>query len=192
MGMKLADVPKDVCDTIVQMYESGATVPAVLKHLDDHDHDVTLKMIYKVLRVRGVTMRESKTKYRADVPAAQVQELAAYGFKQGEIAAFYGSSVYLIASRMWSVTPEGERKHSPRRSKKAEALAEELVRRFESGEYSTGEKLPCVRLMSVRFGVSHDTMRKALAAVRKEGWIETLTGAEAGRHSGHYYLSAPA
>jgi len=48
--------------------------------------------------------------------------------------------------------------------------------RIEKGEYAAGERIPSVLALVEEFGVTQVTIRKAIAALREDGWIRTETG----------------
>ena len=51
-----------------------------------------------------------------------------------------------------------------------------LRKEIFTGVYSPGENLPSERELAERFGVSRITLRKALAVLAQEGWIEIVQG----------------
>jgi DNA-binding GntR family transcriptional regulator len=55
-------------------------------------------------------------------------------------------------------------------------IADVLRERIKSGEYPPGRKLPSIIALSGEFGVATVTARKALAALQREGLVETRSG----------------
>jgi DNA-binding FadR family transcriptional regulator len=63
-----------------------------------------------------------------------------------------------------------------KRASLPEQIIEVLRRDIFSGIIRPGEDLPSERELSERFGTSRGTMRKALASLAQEGWIEIVHG----------------
>jgi hypothetical protein len=191
MPMKLAEVSDDLRALIVQLYdEQRWNVPAILRHLDEQRIDMTSSMVYKVLRARRVPMRSSKVKRRDDVPSGEVKDLAAHGFTREEIGAMYGASPFLVMNRLREGTPQEQWRRIPRRSPKAQAVADDLLRGIEDGEFPVDERLPPETVLAVRYSVSRDTVRSAVAILREAGRVETLRRGSAG-FSASYVLPLP-
>ena len=55
-------------------------------------------------------------------------------------------------------------------------IADVLRGRIESGEYSPGSRVPSIIKLADEFGVAPVTARKALAALQREGLVESRTG----------------
>ncbi len=56
------------------------------------------------------------------------------------------------------------------------AIATELLKLIESGEFPPGSRLPAERDLAERFGVSRVTVREAEIALEAQGWISIRTG----------------
>ena len=57
-----------------------------------------------------------------------------------------------------------------------EQLRDLLKARIESGELAPGDRIPSVLRLAQEYDVAANTARKALAALKTEGLIETRTG----------------
>jgi DNA-binding GntR family transcriptional regulator len=55
-------------------------------------------------------------------------------------------------------------------------VADHLAGRIERGELAPGSRLPPERELATFYGVSYDTIRRATAALRERGLIETVHG----------------
>jgi DNA-binding GntR family transcriptional regulator len=55
-------------------------------------------------------------------------------------------------------------------------VADDLRRRIESGEFPPGAMLPSLNALSEHYQVGRTTARKAVAALRDEGIVETVRG----------------
>lgn len=55
-------------------------------------------------------------------------------------------------------------------------VADHISRRIESGELAPNAKLPSEKDMARQFGVSYDTIRRAMAVLRDRGQIVTVHG----------------
>lgn len=55
-------------------------------------------------------------------------------------------------------------------------LREQLILRLRSGEWVNEERIPAERTLCEMFGVSRITVRQALEALQREGWIERRQG----------------
>ncbi|MFZ3569079.1 GntR family transcriptional regulator [Streptomyces sp. BH097] len=55
-------------------------------------------------------------------------------------------------------------------------VVEELRARMAGGVYSLGSLLPAQRPLAEEFGVSRDTVQRALKQLRTEGWVESKQG----------------
>jgi DNA-binding GntR family transcriptional regulator len=51
-----------------------------------------------------------------------------------------------------------------------------LLERITSGLYGPGVLIPSENEMVSEFGLSRNTVRKAVAALRYEGWVDTFAG----------------
>ena len=58
------------------------------------------------------------------------------------------------------------------------ALMEEMKTDILSGKIRPGEKLPSENQLSVRYGLSRHTVRKALGILAGDGYIESFQGKE--------------
>lgn len=63
-----------------------------------------------------------------------------------------------------------------RRFKVADAVAAQLRRLVETGEYSPGDALPPERVLAENFGVGRSSMREALRSLESEGFITITHG----------------
>lgn len=59
---------------------------------------------------------------------------------------------------------------------RAEQIERAVRDRIEQGRYASGEYLPPERLLAAQFNVSRPTLRKALAPLARDGWIENIAG----------------
>ena len=59
---------------------------------------------------------------------------------------------------------------------KSTRIYEDLKSRIESGQLVSGAILPAERLLSQQYGVQRDTLRKALAALKEEGYVSSIPG----------------
>jgi DNA-binding transcriptional regulator YhcF (GntR family) len=57
-----------------------------------------------------------------------------------------------------------------------ERVASELLARIASGRYPLGMSLPRQRELAEEFGVSRDTVQRALSELKAQGWIKSLQG----------------
>ena len=55
-------------------------------------------------------------------------------------------------------------------------VADHIAGRIERGELAPGSRLPPERELASFYGVSYDTIRRATAALRERGLIETVHG----------------
>jgi DNA-binding GntR family transcriptional regulator len=55
-------------------------------------------------------------------------------------------------------------------------VADHISRRIESGDLVPNAKLPSEKEMARQFGVSYDTVRRAMAVLRERGHIVTVHG----------------
>lgn len=55
-------------------------------------------------------------------------------------------------------------------------LAEDMIRRIESGEFLSGGPIPSERDLAAEYGVSGNTVRSAVRELRRRGAITTLRG----------------
>lgn len=53
-------------------------------------------------------------------------------------------------------------------------IKEELIEQIQEGKYATNEALPSERVLSMEFGVSRMTARKAVDQLEKEGYVERI------------------
>jgi GntR family transcriptional regulator len=53
-------------------------------------------------------------------------------------------------------------------------IADEIKRRIEAGQYRPGMPIPSERRMAEEFGVAISSIRRAVGALRDEGWLTTL------------------
>lgn len=56
------------------------------------------------------------------------------------------------------------------------ALAEHVVARVQAGDLRPGARLPSERDLAAEYGVAYMTVRRAMARLREQGWIETVHG----------------
>ncbi|MFF3402984.1 winged helix-turn-helix domain-containing protein [Streptomyces sp. NPDC002659] len=59
---------------------------------------------------------------------------------------------------------------------RAHQIAGELRSRIDRGEYRLGQLLPTQRELGADFGVSSDTVQRAMRELQTEGWIESRQG----------------
>jgi DNA-binding FadR family transcriptional regulator len=57
-----------------------------------------------------------------------------------------------------------------------EQVADALRRKIKAGELAPGDKLPSEKYLAEEYGVGRDTVRDAIAHLRKEGLIDTRRG----------------
>jgi DNA-binding GntR family transcriptional regulator len=55
-------------------------------------------------------------------------------------------------------------------------IADVLRGRIASGEYAPGSALPAITALAAEFGVTTNTVRKALGILKDEGLIESVPG----------------
>ena len=55
----------------------------------------------------------------------------------------------------------------------------DITTRIQSGMYPAGSRLPAENLLIREYGVSRDTLRKALAMLEQDGYIQKARGREA-------------
>ena len=55
-------------------------------------------------------------------------------------------------------------------------VADHIAGRVERGELAPGSRLPPERELATFYGVSYDTIRRAMVALRGQGLIETVHG----------------
>jgi len=55
-------------------------------------------------------------------------------------------------------------------------VADHIAARIASGDLRPGARLPAERDLAAEYGVSTDTVRRAVAVLRERGLIVTLTG----------------
>ena len=53
-------------------------------------------------------------------------------------------------------------------------IKEQLIEQIQEGKYKTNEALPSERVLSIEFGVSRMTARKAVDLLEKEGYVERI------------------
>jgi GntR family transcriptional repressor for pyruvate dehydrogenase complex len=63
-----------------------------------------------------------------------------------------------------------------RRLKVADAVAAQLSRLIEAGEFAPGEKLPAERTLAERFGVGRSSMREAFRSLESNGLVRVEQG----------------
>lgn len=63
-----------------------------------------------------------------------------------------------------------------RREKAYMQIADQIIASIRRGEFSVGERLPSVRELEAKFGVSRPTVREALSALELAGTVEVRTG----------------
>lgn len=73
-----------------------------------------------------------------------------------------------------------------RREKAYMQIADQIMASIRRGEFSVGERLPSVRELEAKFGVSRPTVREALSALELAGTVEVRTG------QGAYVKQSPA
>ena len=73
------------------------------------------------------------------------------------------------------MVPFGKMPFAKYKSKGA-IIAEQILKKIESGEYSAGSKLPAERLISEQMGVSRPSAREAISALQIIGIIESRPG----------------
>lgn len=56
------------------------------------------------------------------------------------------------------------------------ALAEHIVARVQAGDLHPGARLPSERDLAAEYGVAYMTVRRAMARLREQGWVETVHG----------------
>jgi len=72
--------------------------------------------------------------------------------------------------------PEGDAAMGEASSKLYMEIAEEIRREIEEGAFRPGDRLPTLRELAERFGVSRATVREALSALRGQGLVEFRHG----------------
>ena len=58
-------------------------------------------------------------------------------------------------------------------------VSNDLAARIQSGMYPAGSRMPAESQLIREYGVSRDTLRKALAVLEQEGYIQKARGREA-------------
>lgn len=56
------------------------------------------------------------------------------------------------------------------------AVAEHVVARVQAGDLRPGARLPSERDLAAEYGVAYMTVRRAMARLREEGWVESVHG----------------
>ena len=62
------------------------------------------------------------------------------------------------------------------RQQRYEQVADDLLSKIRSGEYSPGSKLPSRAQLCEMYDVSESVIEKAMLILRREGWTDTLPG----------------
>nr|WP_321403688.1 FadR/GntR family transcriptional regulator [uncultured Desulfobacter sp.] len=55
-------------------------------------------------------------------------------------------------------------------------IQEEIIKMIEDGSVKQGQRLPAERVLSMRFGVSRNTVREAIRALAEQGIVRSLRG----------------
>src|SRR5579864_9375700 len=68
------------------------------------------------------------------------------------------------------------KKLAANRASLSDTVAQELLRKIESGEYGPGAKLPTEPVLSEEYGVSRTVVREAISRLKNEGVVEPRQG----------------
>ncbi|MFJ2442471.1 MULTISPECIES: GntR family transcriptional regulator [unclassified Streptomyces] len=72
--------------------------------------------------------------------------------------------------------PGADRRETPKAGTRWAEIADVLRSRINDNTYERGRNLPTQQRLAEEFGVSRETVVRALKALKSEGWIETLQG----------------
>jgi DNA-binding GntR family transcriptional regulator len=82
--------------------------------------------------------------------------------------------IYTVQGEGTFVGAPGEAPRKPRRAPLYRQIAGDIVERIESGRYAPRRAIPAESALLKKYGCARETVRRAMALLREQGWIYTV------------------